>query len=429
MKRKLLIMAVAALMTTFSTVAQEPQSKLLTNEDVVLNRALSPKNFAVQWIGATDSYATTVDNAIVATDARTGKSRTLISKQEIDELLGDTFTHMPRYTFDKAGNLVVSTMGKIYTIDLESRSILSQHAFPTVKDKQIANVTHQPNNGPLFAYTIENNLYLVDGENHTAVTAFEDKNIVSGQSVSRNEFGITHGIFFSPDATQLAFFQKDESRVSDFPMLDITTRTGTLKNIKYPMNGMASEHVKLGVYNISTGETIYLNVTEFDDERYLTCITWSPDSKRIYIQVLDRAQENVALNSYDASTGEKIATILTEHNDLFVEPQHDLIWLQSDPSRFIYSTNNRDGYYNLYLCDDAGNVERLTMEKPEGGEMPEGMEVPEGGEMPEGMEMPEGGQMSEGRGNRQGTGGQAEASTTFTIAGVQNTFSQITEVQ
>ncbi|MBP3289765.1 MAG: DPP IV N-terminal domain-containing protein [Alistipes sp.] len=353
-------MAVAALMTTFSTVAQEPQSKLLTNEDVVLNRALSPKNFAVQWIGATDSYATTVDNAIVATDARTGKSRTLISKQEIDELLGDTFTHMPRYTFDKAGNLVVSTMGKIYTIDLESRSILSQHAFPTVKDKQIANVTHQPNNGPLFAYTIENNLYLFDGENHKAVTAFEDKNIVSGQSVSRNEFGITHGIFFSPDATQLAFFQKDESRVSDFPMLDITTRTGTLKNIKYPMNGMASEHVKLGVYNISTGETIYLNVTEFDDERYLTCITWSPDSKRIYIQVLDRAQENVALNSYDASTGEKIATILTEHNDLFVEPQHDLIWLQSDPSRFIYSTNNRDGYYNLYLCDDAGNVERLT---------------------------------------------------------------------
>lgn len=360
MKRTLLIMAVATLMTTFTTVAQESQSKLLTAEDVVLNRNLSPKNFPVQWIGASDVYATTVDNTIVATDARTGKSKDLIAKQEIEELTGEKFMAMPRYAFDAAGNLVVSSMSKIITIDLENRSILSQHAFPAVEGKRPANITHQPDNGPLFAYTIENNLYLFDGEKHTAVTANEDKNIVSGQSVSRNEFGITHGIFFSPDAKQLAFFQKDESRVSEFPMLDITTRTGTLKSIKYPMNGMASEHVKLGVYNIATGKTIYLNVTEFDEERYLTCITWSPDSQRIYVQVLDRAQENVALNSYDAATGEKIATILTEHNDLFVEPQHDLVWLQSDPSRFIYSTNNRDGYFNLYLCDDNGNVERLT---------------------------------------------------------------------
>lgn len=347
-------------MSSNIVAAQEQPLKLLTNEDVVLNRALSPKNLYVQWIGCSDSYAVTKEDAIVATDARTGKSRTLITKQEIDELIEDKFRTMPRYAFDESGNLVVASMGKIYTIDLAKKSILSEYKYPVVEGEQLANISHQPGSGPLFAYTIENNLYLFDGERHTPVTAFEDKNIVSGQSVSRNEFGISHGIFFSPDAKQLAFFQKDESRVTDFPLLDITTRTGSLKSVKYPMNGMASEHVKLGVYDIASGKTIYLNVTEFDEERYLTCITWSPDSKRIYVQVLDRAQENVALNSYDASTGEKIATILTEHNDLFVEPQHDLVWLKNDPSKFIYSTNNRDGYYNLYLCDDNGNVERLT---------------------------------------------------------------------
>lgn len=347
-------------MTSSLVTAQEEPAKLLTNEDVVLNRNLSPKNLYVQWVGESDSYATTKDDAIVATDARTGKSRTLITKQEICEVIGGEFAAMPRYAFDAAGNLVVRSLGKIYTIDLANRSVVSQYDFPVAEGKQVANVAQQPGNGPLFAYTIENNLYLFDGENHTAVTAFEDKNIVSGQSVSRNEFGITHGIFFSPDAKQLAFFQKDESRVSEFPLLDITTRTGSLKSVKYPMNGMASERVKLGVYEIASGKTIYLNVTEFDEERYLTCITWSPDSKRIYVQVLDRAQENVALNSYDASTGEKVATILTEHNDLFVEPQHDLVWLNDGSGRFIYSTNNRDGYFNLYLCDDEGNVERLT---------------------------------------------------------------------
>ncbi len=360
MKHLFLILTVTAIMTSFSSVAQEQTTKLLTTADVVLNRELSPKNLYVQWIGESDSYATTEGDAIITTDARTGKSHTLITKQEIDELIGDKFMAMPRYAFDISGNLVIGSMSKIYTIDTENRSVVSQYSYPKVEGKQLANISQQPGNGPLFAYTIENNLYLFDGEKHTAITAFDDKNIVSGQSVSRNEFGITHGIFFSPDASQLAFFQKDESRVTDFPLLDISTRTGTLKSVKYPMNGMASEHVKLGVYNIASGKTIYLNVTEFDNERYLTCITWSPDSKRIYVQVLDRAQENVALNSYDASTGEKIATILTEHNDLFVEPQHDLVWLKDGSGRFIYSTNNRNGYYNLYLCDDKGNIERLT---------------------------------------------------------------------
>ena len=306
------------LMSSNVVVAQEQPAKLLTTADVVLNRELSPKNLHIQWIGASDSYATTREDAIIATDARTGKSRTLITKQEIYELIEVKFAFMPRYAFNAEGNLVVSTPTEIFTIDLEGKNIISRHKIPFVEGKSLANMSHQPGDGPLFAYTIDNNLYLFDGEKHTAVTAFEDKNIVCGQSVSRNEFGITHGIFFSPDASQLAFFQKDESRVTDFPLLDITSRTGTLKSIKYPMNGMASEHVKLGVYNIASGKTIYLNVTEFDQERYLTCITWSPHSKRIYVQVLDRAQENVALNSYDASTGEKIATILTEHNDLNV---------------------------------------------------------------------------------------------------------------
>ena len=148
--------------------------------------------------------------------------------------------------------------------------------------------------------------------------------------------------------------------MTDFPLLDITTRTGSLKNIKYPMNGMPSEVVSLGVYDVAKQSTIYLEVTDFDKERYLTNITWSPDSQRIYIQVLDRAQKNIHLNSYDAATGKLIKNILSEHNDRWVEPQHPLVFLESDPSKFIYSTDNRDGYWNLYLCDDAGNVERLT---------------------------------------------------------------------
>ena len=340
-------------MTTISIAQTE--RKLLTIEDVVLNRNLTAKSYPVRWVGASDSYAVVEQNNLVAYDARTGKQRTLITLDELNTLLDTNFKMFPPYAFDDENSLVVSAHNKRNIICLKERKVVSAAKVPVGQ-----NLTRQSGKGNLYAYTRENNLYLFDGEKEVAVTAYEDKNIVCGQTVSRNEFGISGGIFFSPDATKLAFYKKDESRVTDFPLLDITTRTGTLKNIKYPMNGMPSEHVSLGVYDIASGSTTYLQVTDFDEERYLTNITWSPDSKRIYIQVLDRAQKNVHLNSYDAATGAQLKQILTEHNDLWVEPQQPLVFLESDPSQFIYTTDNRDGYWNLYLCNDEGEVKRLT---------------------------------------------------------------------
>jgi len=348
-------LAATTLMTTPAATAQSHEGRLLTMEDVVLNRDLTPKSHPVRWIGESDSYASVDDGALIATDARTGKRRTLMTLDELNALLSTDFKTFPPYAFDDAASLAVMAHGMRNVIDLKSRAVAESYKVPVG-----ASLTRQSGKGGIYAYTRDNNLFcFVDGRER-AVTSFEDKNIVCGQSVSRNEFGISNGIFFSPDASKIAFYRKDESRVTDFPLLDITTRTGTLRNIKYPMNGMASERVSLGVYDIASGETVYMKVTDFDDERYLTNITWSPDSRRIYIQVLDRPQKNMHLNIYDASTGEFIRQVLAEHNDRFVEPQHPLVFLRNDPSRFIYATDNRDGYWNLYLCDDEGAIKRLT---------------------------------------------------------------------
>ena len=344
-----------ALMMTFTLSAQESERKLLTIEDVVLNRELSPKTFPVQWVGQSDSYSTVEGDNLVATDARNNKKRTIITLEELNKLLSTDFKRFPAYAWEDDNSLIVNAHSQRNVIDLKLKKVAAAYKIPVG-----ANLTRQSGKGGIYAYTKDNNLYCYDGEREHQITNFEDKNIVCGQSVSRNEFGISGGIFFSPDAKKIAFYQKDESRVTDFPLLDINTRTGTLRNIKYPMNGMDSEHVSLGVYDIASGKTTYLNVTDFDAERYLTCITWSPDSERIYIQVLDRAQKNVHLNSYNASTGQIDKQILTEHNDRWVEPQYQLVFLKNDPSRFIYSTDNRDGFWNLYLCNNEGKIERLT---------------------------------------------------------------------
>ena len=214
-----------------------------------------------------------------------------------------------------------------------------------------------------FAYTRGNNLYYTDkaGVEH-AITAYQDPGIVCGTSVSRNEFGINGGIFISPDSSKIAFYRKDERAVTLFPLLDITTRTGTLREIRYPMNGMTSEQIAVGVYDIADGTTTWLDVTDFDAERYLTNVTWGPASDKLYIQVLDRPQKHVHLNVYDAADGHCLGTLLTEENERWVEPQTQLVFLEADPDQFLYYTDNRDGYKNLYLCSASGKFapRRLT---------------------------------------------------------------------
>ncbi len=274
--------------------ANDPNGKILTMEETILSRDLSPANVWASWKSATEVQM-----------FKDGK-------------------------------------WQVYDIVKDSYNDYKPQPKPSVS-----------------AVAEGRSLYLVgkDGSKKVIAESENDK-ITYGQFVSRNEFGIQDGIFWAPDSSKVAFYRKDESKVTTFPLLDITTRTGSLKEIRYPMAGMDSENVQLGIYNVTDGTTVYAAVDDFGYDQYLTNISWSPDASKVFIQVLDRSQKHLKLNMYDASTGGFIKTILTEDNEKYVEPQNP-IWFVSD-GLFIYRTDNRDGYRNLYLCDLNGGVRRLT---------------------------------------------------------------------
>ena len=197
-------------------------------------------------------------------------------------------------------------------------------------------------------------------EEDFVIAPSDGPNLVYGEVVSRNEFGIDAGWFLSPDSSRVAFYRKDQARVTSFPLLDITSRTGTLRQIKYPMNGMDSEEVALGVYEFASGRTVYLQVDDFTAERYITNVSWSPDSRYLYAQILDRSQHHLKLNQYRADNGNFVRTLLTEDNEAWVEPLDPIRFLKGRTDLFIYRTDNRDGFRNLYLADTLGGIRRLT---------------------------------------------------------------------
>ena len=355
MKKIFYLCFVLMTLNAATSVAQEEQ-RLLTMEEAVLGTGLGVENLPCTWRPNVSVYTTVEQGVIYNVDARSGEKTELTTLEKINNLLGTSLKRMPPYTLTGKGTMRFMAGRELVGIDPVADTIVHRYAIPEGAENAL-----YADEGR-FLYTRANNLYWSDREGKEyAITTNEDKNIVSGQSVSRNEFGIAGGLFPAPDKFQVAFFQKDESRVSTFPLLDINSRTGTLREVKYPMAGMASEKVRLGIYNYETQQTVWVDVTDFTEERYLTCISWAPDSKTIYIQVLDRSQKQMHLNAYNAADGKFIRTILTEQNEKFVEPQFALHFLKSDPDKFIYTTSNRDGWRNLYLCSLAtGEVERLT---------------------------------------------------------------------
>ena len=352
---KYLLLTFIGVTMMFNSMAQD---KVLTMGEAVQGYNLYPKNMYVQWRFNQNVLTYIEGTNLVGENAADGKKEVLLSLEDLNRILHTNSKGMPQFSWKDANNIIIARQGKIFAIDVVKKEI--SHIYKPAEGAQ--NVT--PNGKELVAYTKDNNLYYLDANNNEyAVTADKDLNIVNGQTVSRNEFGIEGGIFWSPDGKQLAFYRKDESLVNSFPLLDINSRTGSLRKIKYPMAGMKSEQVSLGVYDIASGRTVFMDVTDFGREQYLTNITWSPKSDFIYIQVLDRAQKHMHLNQYCAKTGQFVKTLLTEENEeTYVEPQTPIVFLKNDASKFIYRTNNRDGYFNLYLVETATGkiLKRLT---------------------------------------------------------------------
>lgn len=207
--------------------------------------------------------------------------------------------------------------------------------------------------------TLEGNLS-VDG---ILVERGDGYNIVLGESVHRNEFGISGGLFWSPKSSRLAFYRMDQSMVKDYPIVNTKARESETKPIKYPMAGMKSHEVTVGVWDCASQKLVYLNTARdtsvHEREMYLTNITWSPDEQYVFIAKVNREQNHMWLEQYDATTGDFVTVLFEETNPRYVEPCEPMYFTPKG-NQFLW-LSLRDGYKHLYLYNiDGSLVKQLT---------------------------------------------------------------------
>ncbi|MDB5121435.1 MAG: family peptidase [Sphingobacteriales bacterium] len=337
-------------------------------EDAFLNvnTSLAPKTFKdLQWMKGPNSLSYTKktfeEEVIVKKDALTGLETDLVSLKKVNSRLNSlniskTLSRMPTIIWLSPNTFSFDLDQKVlmYDLKVDRLNVLADKLI--LKDAQNTDeeaIQHHT------AFTLKNNLYISDGKTIKAITDDKNEGIVNGKSVHRDEFGITKGTFWSPKGNFLAFYRMDESMVTDYPVIDWSTKPATTKNVKYPMAGGKSHEVTVGVYSVSSKKTIFLNTGE-PKEQYLTNISWSPDEAHVFIAVLNRDQNHMKLNCYNALTGAFEKTLFEEKDDKYVKLVNPMVFVKHHPEQFIWQSY-RDAHNHLYLYHASGKlIKQLT---------------------------------------------------------------------
>jgi dipeptidyl-peptidase 4 len=336
-----------------SAIAQQP----LSMSDVFLKRAmLSPANLRqVLWIKDTEQFTHTVDNRIVRVNATNSATDTLDLLTDLNVALQAKniapLSGMPPFEWLSKDEIWFHTDKEVFQWNLSSRQMTPLSTHPADAE----NIDYHPVYH-YAAYTAGNTLHVNHKGRDQMVAASEQPGIVYGKSVHRDEFGIYKGTYWSPGGQKLAFYRMDESMVTEYPVYILDSMPAVARQIRYPYAGAKSHHVTIGVFDINTQRTIYLE-TGLPAEQYLTNVSWSPDDRFILVAVVNRQQNHLWLNQYDAATGKFVKTLFEETNDKWVEPEHPAEFVPGSKDRFVWQSE-RDGFNHLYLYDLSGKLIR-----------------------------------------------------------------------
>lgn len=328
-------------------------------------RNMIPQDRATTWWGDRLVYLTA--NTCWAVNPDNGEQCVLFTAGQLAALVGERPVTCKELLFPYAKQplALVSTADERLLCDFKNSKVVWRQ--PREKEAKVSEWNRHSRSTAFVGS--DGNLRITRADCITEqLTADGSRDLVYGQSVHRDEFGITGGLFWSPKGNRLAFYRMDQSMVADYPLVtvpevrDSAHRMATPAPEKYPMAGCTSHKVTVGVYDMAARSTVWLQAGDPTD-RYFTNVAWSPDESTIYMFELNRLQNDCRLVSYDAATGRKKGELCRFVSDKYVEPLHPIVFLPWDDEKFVLQSQ-KDGYNHFYLYDTTGReIKQITAGK------------------------------------------------------------------
>lgn len=313
----------------------------------------------LSWRPSTNQISILKNDTIFLKNPQSAKETAFLCLSDVQKKIADINT-LRGFSWVDQNSIFLSRNNLV--IKVTDKGVETQE-FPIKKQEIVLDYNLKAS---LFVVKVEKNLFVKSAlNNYEPVLMCPDtgKNIVFGESVHRNEWGIGEGQYISSNGKYIAFYRMDESMVDDYPLVDITADVADTRMIKYPMAGRKNHQVKVGIFDVAASAQknapVYHYIkTDLADGEFLTNVTFSPDESKLYISHLNRAQNHSKLIEYDVKTGDKVKILMEEQDPRYVEPSSRMQFLSN--GNFIL-LSDRDGWPHLYLHSaDGKQIAQLT---------------------------------------------------------------------
>lgn len=301
-------------------------------------------------------------------DIRTGKGVIVTPEKTVREILSGLMPAGTSLGFDDP----VSSDGKSAVINKDNDLY-----FFRVGDRNLRKLTYDDlqevnprfsDDGKKIAYTRNKDLFVYDLERDIEIRLTSDASdrIYNGYSswVYMEEIlgrqSKYAAFWFSPDGSRIAYLRTDETEVPVFTLNRLDEPDGlhgTLEQVPYPKAGDPNPRVKMGIADLSTGKTTWVK-TDYSIDQYIAWPFWSPDSKNLAIQVVNRDQNEVKFILANPLTGD-FREIYRESRKTWVEFFED-VYVMKNGTGFILRSYMTDWENLYYYSWDGRLISRIT---------------------------------------------------------------------
>ena len=348
-------------------VPSHAQHPTLTLDSIHGSRYFRSVSVGVRWAPDGRHFTHTVRNPdgghdLVWVNARSGDSEVLVTGPTLTLEGEDSPIDIESYQISDDGSKVLiftnsvrvwrqNTLGEYFVWDFEAKRLTKVSSEPDLQ--QFAKFSPDAN---LVGFVRTNNIFVVDlrtGEEHQ-ITEDGSDDIINGTAdwVYEEELGLRDGFRISPDGTRIAFWRFDQSIIPPFYLIDETTLYPELTPVRYPKAGTANSTVTIGIADIETGETVWVDY-QTEGETYVANLGFH-GADEIWLTRLNRHQNRLDLMFADVATGET-RIIMSDTSDTWVENETPT-WID-DGERFLF-LSERDGFNHLYMFRADGSLER-----------------------------------------------------------------------
>ena len=218
--------------------------------------------------------------------------------------------------------------------------------------------------GKQVAYVSEHNIFMEDISSGLIRKLTNDgtRKLINGTFdwVYEEEFGCRDGFRWSPDGSQIAFWQADANKIRDYYMINTTDSVySKIIPVEYPKVGEAPSPVRIGVIALANGFIRWMNIDGDPQQHYITRMEWS-GSNELVIQQLDRKQQESKLiycNSRDGSS----RTFWAENDDAWVDMNtgNPVGWNWINKGQDFIWVSEKDGWRHIYKISRDGKTATL----------------------------------------------------------------------